>query len=303
MDALLLWSPASGGGRAGRFHAAVADRLRADGLHVAEHRTASLDDARDMAAKAAMTEDLVLAMGGDGLLGAAAAGVAAAGPWAAGVLGVIPAGGGNDAAAALGLPARDPLAAAALVPALSARPIDLARLGDRLFVNIAGAGFDSEVNRLANRFGWLPGRARYVGALLAELAVGKVAGFALRLDGRALAVEGWLVAVANGPSYGSGMRIAPAARLDDGLLDVVVIGRLSKPGFLRCFPSVFSGRHVEHPAVSVHRAARVTVAADRPLAVFADGEPAGGLPAGIEIVPAALRVLAAADAPGLTPAA
>ena len=109
------------------------------------------------------------------------------------------------------------------------------------------------------------------------------------------------MAVANGPSYGGGMRVAPRASLADGLLDVVVIADIGKLEFLRTFPKVFSGRHVEHPAVAVHRAARVELEADRPLAVYADGEPAGTLPASFAVRPAAITVLAADPAPGFPP--
>ncbi|HET9558804.1 MAG TPA: diacylglycerol kinase family protein, partial [Actinomycetota bacterium] len=219
------------------------------------------------------------------------------GPGAA--LGIIPAGGGNDAARSLGLPPNDPLAAAGLLAGLRRRPADLATVAGRAYLNVAGAGFDSEVNRVANqRLGWAGNRPRYVGAILAELVVGRIASFELVLDGRAMPLRGWLVAVANGPSYGGGMRVAPHASLDDGLLDVVVIHEIGKLEFLRTFPKVFSGRHLEHPAVAVHRAARVDLDADRTLAVYADGEPAGTLPATFEVRRAAITVLAADPAPG-----
>ena len=214
-------------------------------------------------------------------------------------LGVVPAGGGNDAARSLGLPAGDPLAAAGMLTRLHRRPADLASVAGRAYLNVAGAGFDSEVNRIANqRLGWAGNRPRYVGAVLAELVVGRTAQFRLSLDGQATELRGWLVAVANGPSYGGGMLVAPAASLADGLLEVVVISGIGKLEFLRTFPKVFSGRHVEHPAVAVHRAARVELDADRPLAVYADGEPAGTLPATFEVRPAAITVLAADPAPG-----
>jgi YegS/Rv2252/BmrU family lipid kinase len=242
-------------------------------------------------------------MGGDGTVGACAAGLADAGPpgepGARAALGVVPAGGGNDAARSLGLPPGDPLAAAGLLAGLRRRPADLATVAGRTYLNVAGAGFDSEVNRVANqRLGWAGNRPRYVGAVLAELVVGRPAAFELVLDGRAVPLTGWLVAVANGPSYGGGMRVAPRASLDDGLLDVVVIHEIGRLEFLRTFPKVFSGRHVEHPAVAVHRAARVDLDADRPLAVYADGEPAGTLPASFQVRPAAIAVLAADPAPG-----
>jgi diacylglycerol kinase (ATP) len=297
--ALLVHNPTAGGGRARRLLPAVVERLTAGGFEVERHETRSLEDARLAACEAAGAVDAVVAMGGDGTVGACAAGLADAGPAATAALGVVPAGGGNDAARSLGLPARDPLAAAGLLGRLRRRPADLATVAGRAYLNVAGAGFDSEVNRLANqRLGWAGNRPRYVGAVLAQLVVGRTAAFELVLDGRTLPLRGWLVAVANGPSYGGGMRVAPQAGLDDGLLDVVVIHDIGKLEFLRTFPKVFSGRHVEHPAVAIHRAARVDLDADRTLAVYADGEPAGTLPASFQVRPAAITVLAADPASG-----
>jgi diacylglycerol kinase (ATP) len=296
--ALLVHNPTAGGGRAGRLLAAVDARLRAGGVQVEQHATRSLEDARVAACEAARTVDAVVALGGDGTVGACAGGLADAGPGATAALGVVPAGGGNDAARNLGLPAGDPLAAAALLPRLRRRPADLARVGGRSYLIVAGAGFDSEVNRLANqRLAWARGWARYAGALVIQLAVGRPAGFTLTLDGHARELQAWFVVVANSQSYGGGMRIAPAARLDDGLLDVVVVGDVGKLEFLATFPKVFSGRHVDHRAVGIHRASRVELAADRALAVYADGEPAGSLPATFEVHPAAIGVLAADGAP------
>jgi diacylglycerol kinase (ATP) len=297
--ALLVHNPTAGGGRSAGWLAAVTERLQAGGVEVTTHRTGSLADARLAACRAATEVDVVAAMGGDGTVGACASGLADAGPAGRAALGVVPTGGGNDVARTLGLPFSDPLAAATLLPRLRRRPADLARVGARRYLNVAGAGFDAEVNRLANqRLGWARGRPRYVLATLAELLVGRPARLQVTLDGQRQELRAWLAVVANGPSYGGGMRIAPAARLDDGVLDVVVIAAIAKPAFLATFPKVFSGRHVEHPAVSQYRARRVELAADRPLPVYADGEPAGALPATFEVQPAALTVLAGDPAPG-----
>ena len=318
MRALLVFNPTAGGGRAGRLAPRVAELLAAHGVEVDQHQTRSLEDARVAACEAARDVDAVAAMGGDGTVGACAAGLADAGGswgqppgWSPGgsgprvraALAVIPAGGGNDAARSLGLPARDPLAAAALLTRLRRRPADLATVAGRGYLNVAGAGFDSEVNRVANqRLGWAGNHPRYVGAVLAQLAVGRTTRFRLVLDGHAQEVTGWLIAVANGPSYGGGMLVAPRASLADGLLDVIVIADIGKLEFLRTFPKVFTGRHIEHPAVAVHRAAKVELDADRPQHVYADGEPAGTLPATFGVRPAALTVLAADPAPGFPPA-
>ena len=300
MRALLACNPASRGGRGARALPAVRDRLGQAGVEVEVHRTSSLADARKTACDAAGMVDAVVAMGGDGMVGACAAGLADAGPDVRAALGVVPAGGGNDVARALGLPVDDPLAAAGLLPELARRRVDLARADSRRFLNVAGAGFDAEVNRLANeRLRRAPATLRYVGALVAKLAVERPSRFTLTLDGRAEELAAWLVVIANGRSYGGGMLVAPDARFDDGVLDVVVIGDLSKASFLATFPKVYSGRHVEHPLVAVHHASRVELACDRPRTVYADGEHAGELPMVFEVEPSAVTVLATRDAPGL----
>ena len=306
MRALLVHNPAAGGGRSRRLLPEVLARLRAVGIDPEPYRTSSLQDATAAARKAAGSMDVVLAMGGDGTVGACAAGLATAttastAPATTAALGVIPAGGGNDAARNLGLPHADPIAAATLLPTYVRRRIDLVRTGELFVLNAAGAGFDAEVSRISNRrLSWAPSLLRYAGGVLAELAVGRPAGFRLRLDDRVIETSAWLVAVANSQSYGGGMRIAPAAMLDDGLLDVVIVsGELSKAGFLRTFPKVFSGRHVEHPAVSCHRARAVALEADRRVAVHVDGEPAGGAPASFEVVASAIAMLAGERPPAL----
>jgi diacylglycerol kinase (ATP) len=297
--ALLACNPAAHGGRGARALPAVTARLGEAGVDLDVHRTSSIADARKTACDAAGRMDAVIAMGGDGMVGACAAGVADAGP-ARAALAVVPVGGGNDAARAFGLPHDDPVAAAGRLPGLPRRRVDLVRADGHRYLNIAGAGFDSEVNRVANaRLRRAPSMLRYVGAMVVKLATERPVRFTVTLDGRVEELAAWLVVVANGCSYGGGMRVAPGARLDDGLLDVVVIGALTRPDFLATFPKVYAGRHLEHPLVTVHHARRVELAAGRPRTVYADGEHAGELPMAFEVEPSALAVLAAADAPGL----
>jgi diacylglycerol kinase (ATP) len=104
-------------------------------------------------------------------------------------------------------------------------------------------------------------------------------------------LRGMLLAIGNGVSYGGGMKITPGASLTDGLLDVTVIGAMSKPQFLANFPKVFRGTHVSHPKVTTLRGKSFEVSADRGLEVYADGEHVGPLPATFEVVPKALRVV------------
>ena len=116
--------------------------------------------------------------------------------------------------------------------------------------------------------------------------------FEIVTDGATQRVRGYSVAVANARAYGGGMMLVPHARLDDGRLDVLTIAAHPKLRFLRTFPRVFNGGHVGDPALRFTTATTVEVSADRPLVVYADGEPIATLPVTVRVRPGALRVIA-----------
>jgi len=213
---------------------------------------------------------------------------------------VVPAGTGNDIARSLGLAPDDAVAATDLVALGHTRTIDLARANGRWYGGVLGSGFDSMVNERANRMRWPSGRSRYNLAILAELRTFRPIPYVLELDGERWETEAMLVAVGNGRSYGGGMLVCPGAQLDDGLLDLTVLGPISKPEFIRVFPTVYTGKHVDHPAVTVRRARSVTLVADG-VTAYADGERVTLLPVTCDAVPDAL-VVYAADPEGPTPA-
>ena len=153
------------------------------------------------------------------------------------------------------------------------------------------AGFDAVVNERANTWRWPKGQMRYNLAILRELPLFRAIPYVLDLDGRRLETEAMLVAVGNGPSYGGGMKVTPDAAFDDGLLDVLVLHRISTPEFLRVFPKVFKGAHASHPAVEILRARTVRLEAPG-IVAYADGERFAPLPLTVEAVPGALTVLA-----------
>ena len=284
----LLTNPTAGKGRGARARDAVLGRLRDSGLVVRNLQGRDADEALDLARQCVAdgVESLVVS-GGDGMVHLGAQAVATT----ATRLGIIPSGTGNDVARYFDLPRRDPLAAADRVIAGRTRTIDLARSGARYFVTVLAAGFDAIVNERANRMTWPRGQMRYNLATLLELRTFAPLPYTLDLDGEVRSLDAMLVAVGNGPSFGGGLRITEGALLDDGLLDVVVIRPMSKPGLIRTYPRLFNGTHVTVPQYEHHRVSCVTVAAPG-IVSYADGERFGPLPLTIECAPGALTVLA-----------
>ncbi|MFG3033178.1 diacylglycerol kinase [Streptomyces sp. NPDC048253] len=288
----LFVNPAAGRGRGAHAARPAASALRAAGYTV---RTVLGVDAEDalVRARAAVADGTgaLIAVGGDGLAHLALQAVAGTRT----PLGLVAAGTGNDFARALGLPVRDPAAAARLVAdALKGariRDIDLGRVGDRWFGTVLASGFDSRVNDRGNRMRWPVGRARYDLAMLAELAAFRPFPYRITLDdGAVREVEATLVAVGNGSSYGGGMRICPGADLTDGLFDVTIVGDCRRRTLLRVFPKVYRGTHIDHPKVTVLRAAKVEIAAAG-VSGYADGERLGELPLTARCVPGAVRLI------------
>jgi diacylglycerol kinase (ATP) len=288
-------NPRSGAGR-GRRAADVALPILAGAADVEDVTGAdAAATARALSAAAEAGVDAVVVSGGDGMVNLAVNAVAGTGT----PLGIVPAGTGNDIARELGLPLSVQDAAAVVVRALvddSRRSVDAVRCrldggGVRWFAGVLGAGFDAVVNERANGWTWPRGQAKYTLAVARELPVFHERSYVLDLDGETVTARAMLVAIANGPAYGGGMRISPRSSMEDGLLDVVVAGPLSRWEFARVFPSVFSGRHVDHPRVTLYRAACVRI--DSPGIVgYADGERFGPLPLTCEAVRGALTVLA-----------
>lgn len=291
-DVALLVNPTAGKGRAITVVANVASRLRRAGANVTILIGHDAVEALELTRQAvADGVDAVVALGGDGMVNLALNAVAGTDT----PLGIVPAGTGNDLAASLKLPVKDPIAATDVVTDRllhgSAWPMDAVRVGEAWFGCVLGAGFDSRVNDRANRMSWPRGRMRYNLAMLAELRVFHPVAFRITLDGAPWETEAMLVAVGNAKSYGAGMLICPDADLTDGLVDVTVIGPVSKRELLKTFPKVFKGTHVSHPAVTTRRAKVVGLEAEG-VSAYADGEFLAALPIICECVPGAVRILA-----------
>jgi YegS/Rv2252/BmrU family lipid kinase len=282
---VLLVNPTSGGGRALKILPRVEAALDAGRVPFRVVRTRSLEHGVDKALAAVEAGELPVVISGDGLVGAIGGAIAGGET----PLGVVPVGRGNDLARVLGIPT-DPEEAIAVVLAGHTRTIDIGEANGRPFLGIASVGFDSDANRIANE-SRLGGNLVYAWAALRALAGWKPARFTIAIGEQRTRVEGFSVIVANNKAYGGGMFVAPDAELDDGAFDVVTISRVGKLRFLGNLPKVFKGTHVRNDEVSVVRAARLSVSASRPFAVYADGEHLTDLPADLCVIPSALRVL------------
>ncbi|MGP9503476.1 diacylglycerol/lipid kinase family protein [Specibacter sp. AOP5-B1-6] len=270
--------------------------LRSAGHRVTVLRRRDYDALREAvdAAVAAGAQALVV-VGGDGMvhLGVnALAGTSIP-------LGIIPAGTGNDAARGLGLDPGDPgTAVERFLKSCQGEPrsVDLGRLeraGEApvWFMCALSAGFDALVNERANGWRWPRGPLRYQLAILRELAELKPLHYSLVVDGQVRTQRAVLISISNGASVGGGMKITPDARYDDGRLDLFILSPVSRLGFLRIYPLVFSGRHTRRAEVRIEQVEEVFI--DLPgMVAYADGERIGPLPATVKVDPGALKLWA-----------
>lgn len=153
---------------------------------------------------------------------------------------------------------------------------------------VMSLGFDALVNERANQITYLAGKAKYVIAMFQVLATFRPIHFTITLDGEEFSRSAMLIAVANGPNYGGGMKICPPADHADGSLDLVVLNEVSLMTLLTVFPRVYAGTHLRHPAVELFQGKTISIAADAK--AFADGEYVDLLPVTAAVQPGALTV-------------
>ena len=319
----LVVNPAACGGRCERRLPETLGALADGGApDVRVCPTTSLGHAVSLAEEATARQETVVAVGGDGLVGTLAGAVSRSG----GVLGIIPAGRGNDFAHMLGIPARPAASAAALLSG-EPRAVDLigVQSGDGPEQVVAGSvylGVPSEAGEIANRSRWGKGPVGYQLAAVRALLGWQPATFTAdpgavdpgAVDGgagcpgaagwTAVSFPGFCVVVANSVYLAAGKKVAPDADIGDGLLDVIMVGQGGKLSFLQAMLRAGRGTHVRMEQVTTQRAACVTVTADRAMPAAADGETlasacplAAGSPLRIRALPGALRVIAPAGGP------
>lgn len=300
-------NPASGGGRTGeRWRKLEREALRLMPGARVELTQGPFDAARIATEAALAGAPMAVAVGGDGTVNEVANGLMAAGPpWRESTaLGILACGTGSDLARGLGLPT-DPAACLTLIAAGASRALDVGRvrclsLGEsraaivRHFVNEADFGIGAEVTRLINERTSRGGRATYLWTTVRALISWKNPEVELRADGGApelLKIKS--VFLANAPFAGGGMCIAPGARVDDGRLRLVVYGALGRIEAIQRLGETYEGREIEHPLIRYADCTELLADSTEEVLVECDGEPVGRLPARFDLLPAALRVIAA----------
>ncbi|GAA4749022.1 diacylglycerol kinase family protein [Nocardioides endophyticus] len=293
-----LVNPTSGGGAAPGAVVPVARALRDAGAVVDVTYSPGPQAMARLVGEAVDRGDVVVSVGGDGMLSSLAGLVAGRDATFA----VVPAGRGNDFARMLGVP-EDPEGQARVLLESAVRRIDLLSVSGlgapRMVAGSVYAGVDARAAEIVDGATWLPRSLQYQYAALRALATYRPGRYVVSVDGEAREYDAATVVVANSAYYGKGMQIAPTASVEDGVLDVIVIEAASRLALMRSLPKVYDGAHVHLDEVTVLSGKRVEVtgSARSPIPVGGDGEPLGQLPAlgaspaVVEVVPGALAVI------------
>jgi diacylglycerol kinase (ATP) len=279
-------NPTAGGADAAARLLPVTRLLREGGAEVRVEYSRGLEHACDLAREAAARDEIVVGVGGDGMVGALAGALAGTD----GVLAILPAGRGNDFARHLGLPS-EPEPVAALLRDGEPTAVDLIDANGTIVAGSVYMGVDAVANVYINRAKRLPGSVAYYLGPLRAISTWKAAAYRLTIDGEPREEVGYTVVAANSSFYGYGRQVAPGARVDDGQLDIVVIRDAPKRLFFAVMRELADGSHVHRPEVEILRGRELRVEADRTLPFGGDGELLGELPVTVKLRPGGLRVL------------
>jgi diacylglycerol kinase (ATP) len=285
-------NPAAGGSRATAALLPLARLLQEAGAHVKVEYSRGLEHAQEVAQRAGQSGRVVLGVGGDGMVGRVGGALAGTGT----VFGLVPAGRGNDFARTLGLPS-EPAPLAELLLYGEPRRVDAIEVESAVHqrtvvLGSVYAGVDAVANRYANNARLLRGSASYYMGGLRAVLTWRPAVYRITVDGQLYERRGYTVVAANSGFYGFGRRIAPGARVDDGMLDIVVIHDVPRSLFFTVMNELKSGTHIKRPQVEVLRGREVRIEANRDIPYGADGEVDAVLPVTARALPGALNILA-----------
>jgi YegS/Rv2252/BmrU family lipid kinase len=264
----------------------VEKELRNLSLNYRTIITSDIEHAQMLAKEASVNGEYIVVLGGDGSVSAVAETIMNHN----GVLALLPSGRGNDFARMLNYPI-NPIAACRILADGAEAMIDIGKVNNHLFLTICSLGFDSIVNKIANRTSLVTGRTVYLYAGLRAILTFKPIEFKVTIDGNEFEHIGHTIAVANTQYYGGGMRLAPNASAQDGLLDVVMIGQIPKHRMFINIPRIYKGNHINEPGFKIIQGRNIKIETDYQYTIVADGDFISPPPAEIVAVPKALRVI------------
>lgn len=290
MNALVVINPQAGGGKG----AVIGERVReyfagqADSVFFVEAPSLAESLVQTRLWCSVNDPDLLISVGGDGLVHDLLPTLL---EFSLPLL-VIPAGTGNDFARTLGLYGSKLSTLLELPGRQEPKPINIALVShdemETPFVQILSTGFDSVVNAQANNYKVIKGKAKYAIAVLQKVWNFSPVDFTITIDGKTQNRTAMLACIANGTSYGAGMKIVPHAKNDDGLLDLMVVDCVSPLRLLMVFPRVFLGTHIHHPMVHFFKGREISISGDT--SAFADGERISALPIRVRVADQTLQV-------------
>lgn len=292
-------NPVSGNGRGEKVWKKLKAELNSQRIDYQARVTTKMGEARLLTRELMKQENMekIVAVGGDGTVNEVINGMLDAG--ASCRFGHIPAGSGNDFARAHMIP-REPISAWKRIrDGEGEKTIDLLRMNQRIAVNAVGAGIDGLIAKTANESfykkicNWIKlGVLAYIISVIRVLFTYQPSDVLLQIDGVAYKQQRvWMITVSNIANYGGGMLISPHAISDDGIAEICVIKSESRWELLKAFPKIFTGAHVNHPAVQFYRGQKITVTSDSRLLAHADGEVVAETPIQVELLPKMLRVI------------
>jgi len=293
-DCLLLINPASGGGKALKIAPEIVAILQAANFKVRQHVSANQLDLIEQIRTA--PEARVYLLAGDGSLQAAANVIV--NEQLSVELAPLPAGRGNDFCAVIGIAKNPRVAVAKTITNPELVSVDVMVLNQSVVaLGAVSVGLDAAAAKIAHEFqlqgrAWLRGAPLYVYSALKALAKWRASEITVELDATQSVTKSiWLFVVSNSGRFGGGMKIAPHSSLQDGVLEIVSVGEVSKLDFLVTLPKVFFGKHLNHPKLELTTASRIKIDAKGSIIAFADGEPVIQTPFEIQVLPGALKLL------------
>ena len=295
MKLLIIYNPHAGNGRAKQLLPQVSNYLKEKDLDADIRLTERMGHAVDIAAEVDMSQyDAIIASGGDGTQFEVLNGYFKNESNNKPPIGLIPNGTGNAFMKELKLVKSDWKRAIDIIAQNKPRVLDVGRFTSQgksyYFLNIVGMGFVTKVAEASVPLKWM-GNTAYTVATLLKLVNLKSQPTKIEVDGELLERDAVFVMVANSTFTGTSFFIAPKAKLDDGLLDIVLLNKISRLRLLKLFTSIYYGSHINYPEVEYLQAKKIKIIEEKPSKLIPDGEILGSTPVELESLPAKIQFL------------